>query len=132
MFAKLLLLFIAVPIIELALLVKLGTLVGFWPTLALVLVTGTLGALLTRSQGLRVVRQIQAEMAVGQMPAASLIDGLLVLIGGVVLLTPGLLTDIAGLVLLMPPTRDRIRAILRRKMEGMIRSGTVRVFTPVR
>lgn len=123
MLGKLLLLFIGVPLLELAILVKLGTLVGFWPTIALVLVTGTIGAMLARSQGARVLRAIRAEMAAGRMPAAHLVDGLLVLVGGIVLLTPGLLTDVAGLLLLFPPTRARFRAVLRRRMERMVRSG---------
>lgn len=123
MFGKLLLLFVAVPLVELAILVKLGTLVGFWPTIALVLVTGTVGAWLARSQGIRVLRAIQAETAAGRMPAAHLLDGLLVLIGGIVLLTPGLLTDVAGLLLLFPPTRARFKGMLRKRMERMVRSG---------
>lgn len=123
MLGKLLILFVGVPLVELAILVKLGTMVGFWPTIALVLVTGTVGAMLARSQGARVLRAIQAEMAAGRMPAAHLVDGLLVLVGGVVLLTPGLLTDVAGLLLLFPPTRARLRAALRRRMERMVQSG---------
>lgn len=123
MLGKLLILFVGVPLLELAILVKLGTMVGFWPTIALVLVTGTVGAVLARSQGARVLRAIQAEMAAGRMPAAHLVDGLLVLVGGIVLLTPGLLTDIAGLLLLFPPTRARLRAALRRRMERMVQSG---------
>lgn len=123
MLGKLLILFLGVPLLELAILVKLGTMVGFWPTIALVLVTGTAGAVLARSQGARVLRAIQAEMAAGRIPAAHLVDGLLVLVGGIVLLTPGLLTDIAGLLLLFPPTRARLKALLRRRMERMVRSG---------
>ena len=125
MFGKLLLLFIAVPLLEMAILVKLGSVIGFWPTIALVFVTGTLGALLARSQGTQVLRAIQTELSVGRMPTARLLDGLLVLIGGIVLLTPGLLTDITGLLLLLPPSRAWFKRILQRKLEGMIRSGQV-------
>ena len=125
MLGKLLLLFIAVPLLELAILVKLGSVFGFWPTITLVFVTGTLGALLARSQGTQVLRAIQTELSVGRMPTARLLDGLLVLIGGIVLLTPGLLTDITGLLLLLPPSRAWFKRILQRKLEGMIRSGQV-------
>jgi UPF0716 protein FxsA len=132
MLKKLLLLFIAVPLLELLILVKLGTVVGFWPTVGLVLLTGTVGAMLAKSQGMRVLRGIQSELAVGRVPAARLLDGLLILIGGIVLLTPGLLTDIAGLLLLFPPTRNRLKRPLRRKLEGMARSGRVSFVTRIR
>lgn len=129
---RLFLLFVAVPLIELAILVRLGTAVGFWPTLALVLATGAIGAVLARQQGMQVVRGIQAELAVGRMPAARLLDGVLVLAGGILLLTPGLLTDVAGLLLLAPPSRKRVKAALQRRMEGMVRSGQVSVTTLIR
>lgn len=131
-FGRLFLLFVLVPLVELAILVRLGTLVGFWPTLALVLTTGALGAVLARQQGLQVIRGIQAELAVGQMPAARLVDGLLVLIGGILLLTPGLLTDVAGLLLLAPFSRRRMKAALQKRLEGMVRSGQVSVTTLIR
>jgi UPF0716 protein FxsA len=131
-FGRLFFLFVAVPLVEMALLVRLGTWFGFWPTVGLVLATGALGAALARQQGVRIVRRIQAELAVGQMPAAHLLDGLLILIGGILLLTPGVLTDLAGLLLLAPPSRKRLKAALRGRMEGMIRSGRVNVTTIVR
>lgn len=132
MFARLLVLFVAVPLVEMALLVRLGTWIGFWPTVGLVLATGAAGAALARQQGMRVIRRIQAEMAVGQMPAAHLLDGLLILIGGVLLLTPGVLTDLTGLLLLAPFSRKRLKAALRGRLERMIRSGRVNITTIVR
>jgi len=132
LFGRLFLLFVAVPVIELAILVRLGGLIGFWATLGLVLATGVAGASLAKWQGLRVVRGIQAELAVGRMPAARLLDGLLILVGGILLLTPGLLSDVAGILLLAPPTRNRVKAALGRRMEGMIRSGQVSVVSLVR
>lgn len=123
MFARLLFLFIAVPLIELALLVRLGTLIGFWPTIGIVIVTGVLGAALARAQGLRVWIGIQDDLRQGRMPVRGLMDGLLVLVGGVVLLTPGVLTDLAGIALLLPPTRALARRALRRKLDRMRRDG---------
>ncbi len=131
-FARLFVLFVAVPLVELAILVRLGTLFGFWPMLVLVLTTGALGAVLARQEGLRVLRGVQAELAVGRMPAERLLDGLFVLVGGILLLTPGLLTDVGGLLLLAPFSRDRIKGVLRRRLEGMIRSGRVDVALRVR
>ena len=127
MIFRLLALFVIVPLVDLAILVRLGQALGFWPTIALVVATGTTGAFLARSQGLRVLRGIRTEMSVGQMPSTRLLDGLLVLIGGTLLLTPGLLTDLAGFVLLLPPTRSRLKEILRRRVERMVRSGSTSI-----
>ena len=126
MFGRLLLLFVLVPLLELAILVRLGALVGFWPTMGLVLLTGAAGAWLAKSQGLRLLRQIQGELAAGRIPATHLVDGLLVLIGGVVLLTPGLLTDVAGLLLLFPASRAVLRRALSARFRTMVRSGEVK------
>ena len=116
MFARLLILFIAVPLVELALLIKLGNAIGLWPTIFMVIATGALGAALARSQGTRVVSAIRAEVAEGRPPTESLLNGLLVLVGGVVLLTPGLLTDLLGFSLLVPFTRNWFRKKLRSRL----------------
>ena len=123
MFSRLLVLFIIVPLIELALLIELGGIVGVWPTIALVLGTGAVGAALARSQGARVLREIRAELAVGRMPAARMLDGLMILIGGILLLTPGVLSDLLGIALLFPPSRVAFKQILRIRLERMIRTG---------
>jgi UPF0716 protein FxsA len=125
---KLLLLFIGVPLLELAILVKLGQVFGFWSTLAVIILTGIAGAALARWQGLRVLVRIQAELAAGKIPAAELLDGLLILIAGVMLLTPGFLTDVCGLLLLLPPVRYFVRAWLRMKLLRMLQTGQTRIF----
>lgn len=125
MLARLLLLFIVVPLIELALLVRLGTLIGFWPTIAIVVATGAIGAALARRQGLKVWTGIRDELRQGRMPMRGLVDGLLVLVGGVLLLTPGVLTDLTGIALLLPWTRAFARRLLRRKLERMRDSGQI-------
>lgn len=109
MFVRLLVLFTIVPIVELVLLVKIGETVGFWPTFALVIGTGALGAFLTRLEGLRVLRQVQTEFQEGRVPTDALLDGLLIIVAGAVLLTPGLITDAVGFFLLVPPGRRLIR-----------------------
>jgi UPF0716 protein FxsA len=109
MFLRLLLLFTIVPLVELFLLVKLGTVVGVGPTVALVIFTGVLGAWLARQQGLGVLRRLSEDLAEGRLPAEALIDGLLILIAGAVLLTPGLLTDALGFLLLVPKSRAVVR-----------------------
>jgi UPF0716 protein FxsA len=118
MFLRLLLLFTVVPLLELFLLVKLGTVVGVGPTIALVIFTGVLGAWLARQQGIGVLRRLRAELEAGRLPAGALIDGLLILVAGAVLLTPGLLTDALGFVLLIPPSRAVVRRILAARFAG--------------
>ena len=122
MFGKLLLLFITIPMIELFILVKLGTIIGFWPTVGIVIVTGILGAALARLQGFLIFQQIQSELQSGQIPADKMVDGLLIFVGGLVLLTPGLLTDLAGFALLVPFTRNIFKKYLKSKFEGHIKT----------
>ncbi len=112
MFFRLLILFTLVPLIELFLLIKLGELIGFWATVALVIGTGALGAFLTRLEGLRVLRQVQADFQEGRVPTERLLDGLLIVVAGAVLLTPGLITDAAGFFLLVPAGRRLIRGFI--------------------
>ncbi len=125
MIARLITLFVISPLIELAILIWIGTRIGFWPTIAIVVATGTLGALLARTLGARVLRQMQADLAAGRMPASHLLDGFLILVGGILLLTPGVLSDVAGIALLLPATRTRFKRALRRRLEWMIQSGQV-------
>ena len=119
MFGRLLLLFITVPLIEVLILIKLGSLFGFWPTIFLVIGTGVLGAYLAKLYGLTIWFQIQQDLQAGKMPADKLIDGLLILIGGIVLLTPGLLTDILGFILLIPFTRNYFKRFAKKKFKKM-------------
>jgi len=112
MFVRLLLLFTIVPLLDLFLLVKLGTVIGIGPTIAIVVFTGVLGAWLARQQGLGVLRRVNEDLSQGRMPTQALMDGVLILIAGAVLLTPGLLTDALGFVLLAPPSRRAIRRIV--------------------
>jgi len=120
MFVRLLLLFTVVPALELILLIQLGRYVGFWPTAALVLGTGVVGAWLARREGLKVFRAVSTEMAEGRMPTDHLLDGLLILVAGAVLLTPGLLTDAAGFILLAPPGRRLIRSAVSKAISKHI------------
>ena len=116
MFIKLLFFFIVIPFIELAILIKMGGLIGLWPTILIVASTGIVGAYLARNQGFSILTKIRSELNSGIMPAESLIDGFLILIGGVVLLTPGLLTDLSGLLLLIPFSRKKIKRYLKTKI----------------
>ena len=117
MFFKLLILFIAIPLLELALLIKIGTLIGTFNTVLLILITGILGAALTKQQGLGVITRIREDMALGRVPSDELFNGVCILVGGFLLLTPGLLTDAFGFSLLIPSARQGIKKYLRYKLE---------------
>jgi len=127
---KLLLLFIAVPVIEMALLVVIGQYIGFLPTLGIVFLTGFLGAFLARSQGLQVLARIRSELAAGRVPAESLAEGLLILLAAAVLLTPGLITDLFGFLCLIPATRRPIRQALWRRLKSQVESSRLDVVHP--
>ncbi len=114
MLARLFLVFVLVPLADLALLIQAGRVLGLGVTVAVVVVTAALGAWLTRLEGLRILRTVRAELDAGRPPTAALVDGLLVLVAGAVLLTPGFLTDAAGFFLLLPAGRRVVRrAVVR-------------------
>lgn len=118
---KLLLFFLLLPAAELALLIEVGVRIGTLPTLALIAGTGVVGAFLARSQGLRVLRHIQSEVAIGRLPAGSLVDGGIILLAGILLITPGLLTDALGFLCLIPASRKLIKSLLSRKLRRAVR-----------
>jgi UPF0716 protein FxsA len=124
---RLFLLFTLVPIAELAILIRLGGLFGFWPTLALVLGTGAAGAWLARREGLRSWLAVQGELATGRIPTTELVHSLVILVAGIVLITPGILTDIAGIALLFRPVRSRLIRSLRSRFERQIEQGSIHV-----
>lgn len=104
----LLFLFVAVPIIEIALFIQVGGAIGLFPTLAIVIATAIIGTSLMRSQGMAILADVQRQMAGGQDPSKALVHGALILVAGVLLLTPGFFTDSVGLALLIPPVRDAL------------------------
>ncbi len=125
----LLFLFTVVPLVELYLLLWVGRLVGFWPTVGIVLATGLLGAALAKHEGVRVLMRWQSALAEGRVPEEGLLDGVLVFVGGLFLITPGVLTDAFGLLMLIPPTRRFMARLLRSRAEKAVRSGTLHVVT---
>ncbi|MEK9772856.1 MAG: FxsA family protein [Opitutae bacterium] len=120
MFGRMLLLFIFLPMIELYLLIMLGSRIGPMPTIGLIVLTGILGATLARQQGISVLSKIQGEMASGKPPTQELVEGALILVGGIVLLTPGIITDIFGFSLLVPPIRKAICRSLTRSFSKKV------------
>ena len=117
MLLKLFLAFTIIPIIEIYLLIEIGSMFGALTAVTLVILTGFLGAFLARMQGLQTLYRIQESLHEGRMPSGELLDALLIVIAGLVLLTPGFLTDSAGFLLLIPATRNFIKYWLRRQIE---------------
>ena len=117
MLLKLFLAVTIIPVVEIYLLIQIGTIFGALTSIALVIVTGFLGAYLARIQGLQTLFRIQKSLREGQMPSSELLDALLIGIAGLVLLTPGFLTDAFGFLLLIPNTRTAIKQWLHRQIE---------------
>src|SRR5215203_3914376 len=115
MLPLLLLIFIVVPIAELAVIIQVGQEIGVWWTIAILIADSILGSLLMRSQGRIAWRRFNEALQRGRPPAREVLDGVLVIFGGALLLTPGFITDIFGLVFLIPPTRALVRALLVRR-----------------
>ncbi len=128
MFIKLLLLFIIVPILEIYVLLEVGNTIGLGATILLVFATGIAGAHLARTQGLSLMNKIQKELADGRMPTEELLDGAMVLSGGLLLLTPGFCTDLAGFSLLAPFSRIVIKRWLKKIIEGMLARSEVTIY----
>jgi len=123
----LILIFIVVPIAELALLIQVGQTIGVWWTIALLIADSILGSLLMRSQGRNAWRRFNVSLQAGNPPVREVLDGVLIIFGGALLLTPGFISDFLGLILLLPPTRALVRGILvRRFADRMIASATAR------
>ena len=114
---KLLLAFTIIPIIEIYLLIEIGSIFGVLTAITLVILTGFLGAFMARMQGLQTLFRIQESLREGKMPSGELLDALLIVIAGLVLLTPGFLTDSAGFLLLIPTTRNSIISWLQRQIK---------------
>ena len=108
MLARLILALTVIPLVELLILLKLAEAVSWGPTIALVIVTGVVGAALARREGVRALARIQEVANSGQAPTLPMVEAVMILVAGVVLVTPGILTDLAGFVLLIPPFRRRI------------------------
>lgn len=106
--------FLALPLLEIALLIKLGQVLGFWPVIAIVLVTALAGVFVIRTQGLATMRRMSDALAHDRAPHAELADGALLLLAGMLLVLPGPMTDVTGVLLLLPPVRKMLAALLFR------------------
>lgn len=128
MLGKLILLFTVIPIVELFLLFQIAEITSGLTTVLLVIFTGVVGAYLAKSEGRIIIMRIRTDLNRGQMPANELINGLCVLVGGALLLTPGIITDIVGFSLVIPLTRKIFKRYIKDKFSEKIRAGQVNFY----
>lgn len=127
MLLKLFLCFTLIPVVELYLLIKVGTIIGGFNTVLLVILTGFAGAWLAKMEGMHTMLKVRMNLQQGITPAEELLDAVIILVAGVVLITPGLITDFFGLMLLWPVTRNYFKRILRRKFDEMQARGNINI-----
>lgn len=116
----LMLLIIIIPAIEIGVLILSGRTIGAIATVFLIILTGVIGAWLAKQQGVETLRNAQQQMQYGQVPGVAIIDGLCILVGGLLLLTPGFITDTVGFLLLIPISRNKIKPFILTMIKKMI------------
>ena len=119
-----LLIFLLLPLIEIAFFVIIGNAIGLWPTLAGVVLAVVLGALVIRLKGLSLINQLRTTVGSGQLPARAIADAMMVGLGGLLLLVPGYFSDILGILLLIPPVRSGIYALLKSRVTVVTATGS--------
>ncbi|MCE7030424.1 FxsA family protein [Jiella avicenniae] len=115
-------LLLIIPVMEIAVFILVGNLIGLWPTLGLVVLTAIVGSFLLKRQGLSTLRRIQAETSAGRVPGRELVDGAMIMAAGILLLTPGLVTDTIGFLLFVPGIRGQIRSFFAKRVVVMAQS----------
>ncbi|ACN16352.1 FsxA [Desulforapulum autotrophicum HRM2] len=127
MLLKLFLCFTLIPVVEIYLLIKIGSVLGSFNTVLLVIATGFFGAWLARMEGMNTMFKVRTSLEQGTMPAEDLLDALIIFVAGILLITPGLLTDISGLLLLWPVTRETFKRFLRQKIDELNARGDINI-----
>lgn len=127
MLGRLVLLFLLTPAVELGLLIQVDRLIGFWPTIGLIIATGLAGSYLARREGLNTWRGLNERLNTGDLPGKELMDGVIILVAGALLVTPGVLTDVFGFLGLLPPTRALIRRVIVRRFQSKMEEGSLQV-----
>ena len=123
----LILLFILVPAAEIGVLLLSGETIGVWPTITLLIVTGLFGSYLAKKQGINMIRKVQEQIQLGRLPGDEILDGVCVLFGGLLLLSPGFLTDILGLILLLPFSRNFVKPLIFKWIRKWIDRNTITI-----
>jgi len=120
MFFKLFLAFTLIPFVEIYLLIKIGSYIGAFNTILIVILTALLGASLAKLEGIRTMTRVRESLNSGELPAEEMLDAMLIFVAGIVLLTPGFITDLAGVGILVPKTRYWFKRWLRKKFDEWI------------
>jgi UPF0716 protein FxsA len=127
MLGRFFLLLIGLPLLELYILIKIGSYLGAFKTIALIIISAVLGLLVARFEGLRTLHQIRQSLAQGIVPAEEMLDSVLIFAAGVLFVIPGVLTDIIAVMLLIPFTRTAFKRWLRRRFDRAVASGNARL-----
>ena len=127
MFFKLFLLFTLIPVIELSLLIEIGSYIGILNTVIIVILTALVGAYMVRMEGMGVMYRIQKNMQEGQFPAEEMISGAMILVAGALLLTPGFFTDIIGFLMVIPLSRNYISAMIKKYIEKKMSNDEIHI-----
>ncbi|MBC6975471.1 membrane protein FxsA [Bacillus sp. Xin] len=117
-------LFILIPALEVTVLIGSSYLIGMWPTFAMIVCTGALGVYLAKRQGFMVLGEIRSRLNRGEMPGDAVLDGIFVLVGGVLLLVPGYVTDVMGVIFIFPATRKLCKPVIMKWLEWKLRRNT--------
>ncbi len=128
MFFKLLLLFTLGPLLEIYLLIEVGRIIGTMETILLIIFTGVVGAAMARSQGTIILKRLKRNLSEGEMPGEEILNGLCVLLGGALLVTPGLVSDLCGFILIIPYFRQLVKKYIKSKLKRMLQEGNVRIW----
>lgn len=128
MFRWIVVLMVVIPALEIWMLLEIGRLIGGWQTFLLILATGFIGAFLAKREFRRVLDYARNELSRGTIPTASILDGICIFAGGLLLLTPGFITDTLGFLLLLPGTRNLFKALLLKLIRRQIDHGQIRIF----
>jgi len=124
----LLALFIGIPLLEIAVFIQVGGILGVWPTIAATIATALAGSILLRAQGLAALGRARAQMERGELPAREMFEGVCLVLAGALLLVPGFVTDAVGLLLFFPPLRELLRLLIARHLAAKAARGEARVF----
>lgn len=127
MLGRLILLFLLTPAIELGLLIQVDQLIGFWPTIGLIIATGVAGSYLAKREGLSTWKRLNERLTEGGLPGTELVDGVIILVAGALLITPGVLTDVVGFMGLLPPTRALIRSFVMKRIRKKMEEGALKM-----
>jgi UPF0716 protein FxsA len=124
----LVLVFIGMPLLEIAVFIEVGGMIGVWPTIGLTIATALAGSLMLRHQGLTALMRARAQMDRGELPARELFEGMFLVLAGALLLVPGFVTDAVGLLLFFPPFRRLLRQLIARQVAAKAARGEARIF----